>query len=217
MAKKECQLCGQSRAKRTCRIKGDIGICPVCCSKVRSDGCAGCTYYEASARYRAEKFERSPKEKPFIAPIYPEIDEECDRILSLVESGQLLAGEKQMRELLRKYPDYHTVLYGMGVCHVLQDRFEEAIEFFKRAVAIFPYLTEAHFNMGMACIKLEDIAGVAGAFREVIRIGGNQELVSEARKRLTDLERMAMELKGINLDTYVNNSGYGYEARLGRD
>ncbi len=205
MAKARCQLCGQSKAKRTCRIKGEIRICPVCCSKVRSDGCGGCTYYEASARCRSEKFERTPKEKPFIAPLYPEIDEECDRILSLVESGDLLTGEKQMADLLRRYPNYHTVLYGMGVCHVLQDRFEEAIGFFKRAVAIFPYLTEAHFNMAMAYMKLGDIDGVVGAFREVIRVGGNEKLVSEAREILADLEKMAMELKGFNLDTYVNN------------
>lgn len=110
-------------------------------------------------------------------PIYPEIDEECDRILSLVGSGQLLAGEKQMRKLLRKYPDYHTVLYGMGVCHVLQEQLKKPSSFLKRLWQSFPYLTEAHLNMGMAYIKLEDIAGVVSALREVIRIGGSQELV----------------------------------------
>ena len=111
-----------------------------------------------------------------------------------------------MRELYKKYPDYHTVLYGMGVCNVLQDKFEEAIEFFKRAIAIFPYLTEAHFNMAMAYIKLGDIAGVVRGFREVIRVGGNEELVSEARRRLADLERTVMELNGFSLNTYLNNS-----------
>jgi len=94
----------------------------------------------------------------------------------------------------------------MGVCHVLQDKFEEAIEFFKRAVDIFPYLTEAHFNMAMAYIKLGDIAGVVRGFREVIRVGGNEELVSEAKRRLDDLEVTIKELNGFNLDTYLNNS-----------
>jgi tetratricopeptide (TPR) repeat protein len=60
--------------------------------------------------------------------------------------------------------------------------------------------------MAMAYIKLGDIAGVVRGFREVIRVGGDEKLVSEARKRLGDLEKMAMELKGFNLDTYVNNS-----------
>jgi len=206
MAKERCQLCGRSKAKRTCKIKGEIRICPVCCSKLRSDGCGDCTHYDASVRYHSEKSEKPIREKPFIALINPEIDEECDRILSAVESGHLSRGEELMKELYKKYPDYHTVLYGMGVCHVLQDKFEEAIEFFKRAVDIFPYLTEAHFNMAMAYIKLGDIAGVVRGFREVIRVGGREELVSEAKRRLDDLERTVMKLNGFSLDTYLNNS-----------
>jgi len=203
MAKERCQLCGIEKAKRTCKIKDVVQICPVCCAKLRYSECAGCAYYVASVRYQTEKPHR---EKPFIAPIDPEIDEECDRILSAVESGRLSRGEKQMRELYQKYPDYHTVLYGMGVCCVLQDKFEEGIEFFKRAVHIFPYLTEAHFNMAMAYIKLGDIAGVVRAFREVIRVGGDKELVSEAKRRLDDLDKTVRELNGFNLDTYLNNS-----------
>lgn len=206
MAKERCSICRIDKAKRPCRIKDQMLICPVCCSKLRSDGCVGCTYYEASVRYHSEKSEKPQREKHFITPINPEIDEECDRILSTVESGHLLHAEKQMKELYKKYPDYHTVLYGMGVCNVLQDKFEEAIEFFKRAIAIFPYLTEAHFNMAMAYIKLGDIAGVVRGFREVIRVGGNEELVSEARTRLADLERTVMELNGFSLNTYLNNS-----------
>lgn len=111
-----------------------------------------------------------------------------------------------MRELYQKHPNYHTVLYGMGVCCALQDKFEEAIEFFKKAVEIFPYFTEAHFNMAMAYTKLGEIDGMVRGFREVIRIGGDKELVSEARKRLDDLEKMVNELKGFTLDTYVDNS-----------
>ena len=146
------------------------------------------------------------KEKPFIALLKPEVDEECDRILSVVESGHPSRGEKEMRELYQKYPNYHTVLYGMGVCHALQDKFEDAIEFFKKAVAIFPYLTEAHFNMAMAYLKLGDIGGVVRAFREVIRVGRDEELVSMARKRLADLERETVQLTGLSLETFLYNS-----------
>ena len=203
MAKEKCQICGMEKAKRTCKIKDALQICPVCCAKLRYDQCAGCAYYGDSVRYQTEKAHR---ERHFITPINPEIDEECDRILSAVESGHLSHGEKQMRELYKKYPDYHTVLYGMGVCNVSQDKFEEGIEFFKRAVHIFPYLTEAHFNMAMAYIKLGDIAGVVRGFREVIRVGGDKELVSEAKRRLDDLDKTVREINGFNLDTYLKNS-----------
>lgn len=206
MPKERCQLCGQSKAKRVCKVKGGTKICPVCCSKLRSDGCGDCAYYEASMRYHSEKSEKPQRERHFITPIDPEIDEECDRILSAVESGHLFTGEKQMKELYKKYPNYHTVLYGMGVCCALQDKLEEAVEFFKKAVDIFPYFTEAHFNMAMAYTKLADIAGMVRGFREVIRIGGDEDLVSEAKRRLGDIEKMVMELNGFSLDTYLNNS-----------
>jgi tetratricopeptide (TPR) repeat protein len=206
VAKERCQICGIEKAKRTCKIKDALQICSVCCAKLRSDGCGNCTYHEASVRYHSEKSEKPTKEKPFIALMNPEIDEECDRILSLVDSGHLARGERQMKELYQKYPDYHAVLYGLGVCYALQDKFEEAVDFFKRAVAIFPYLTEAHFNMAMAYLQLGDISGVVRAFREVIRVGRDDELVSEARRRLADLERGSVELTGLSLDTFLKNS-----------
>ncbi len=203
MAKERCQICGQSKAKRNCRIKDHIRICPVCCATLRSGQCENCTYYESSLRYESE---RPQKERRFITEIHPEIDEECDRILKLIESGQLSSGKKQMGELYKKYPDYHTVLYGMGVCNALQENFEEAIQFFKKAVAVFPYLTEAHFNMAAAYIKLADIAGVVREFKEVIRLGRDPELVSEAKRRLSELDKDVREINGFDLNTYVKNS-----------
>lgn len=203
MARERCSICGIDKSKRLCKIKDAVRICPVCCAKLRYDQCAGCAYYTDSVRYKTEKPYR---ERHFITPIDPEIDEECDRILSAVESGHLARGEKQMKELYQKYPDYHTVLYGMGVCYVLQDKFEEGIEYFKKAVHIFPYFTEAHFNMAMAYIKLGDIAGMVRGFREVIRVGGDKELVSEAKHRLDDLEETVRKLNGLSLDAFVNNN-----------
>jgi hypothetical protein len=96
MAKERCLICGIDKAKRLCKIKDQIRICPVCCSKLRSDGCGDCTYYGASVRYDSEKSEKPQRERHFIAPINPEIDEKCDRILSAVESGHLSRGEKLM-------------------------------------------------------------------------------------------------------------------------
>lgn len=42
--------------------------------------------------------------------------------------------------------------------------------------------------------------------KEVIRIGNDEKLVSEAKRKLDDLERMVRKDKGFNLDTYVKNN-----------
>jgi tetratricopeptide (TPR) repeat protein len=60
--------------------------------------------------------------------------------------------------------------------------------------------------MALASIKLGDIAGVVRGFREVIRVGGREELVSEAKSRLDNLERTVVKLNGFSLDTYLKNS-----------
>jgi tetratricopeptide (TPR) repeat protein len=58
----------------------------------------------------------------------------------------------------------------------------------------------------MAYIKLGDIAGVVRGFREVIRVGGDKELVSEAKRRLDDLDKTVRKLNGLSLDAFLNNS-----------
>lgn len=43
-------------------------------------------------------------------------------------------------------------------------------------------------------------------FREVVRIGEDKELVSEAKRRLGDLEKKVREINGLSLDAYLKNS-----------
>jgi tetratricopeptide (TPR) repeat protein len=153
-----------------------------------------------------EKPTGEQKERDFITLLDPNIDEQCDKALSLVESGQIERAEEFMSELLRKYPYYHTVQYGMGVCCVFQEKLEEATRFFKKAVEIFPYFTEAHFNMAMAYSRLGEVGETVTAFKEVIRVGGDEELVFEAKNRVEDLERMVKKHYGFDLDTYLRNN-----------
>jgi tetratricopeptide (TPR) repeat protein len=153
-----------------------------------------------------EKPTGEQKERDFITLLDPNIDEQCDKALSLVESGQIERAEEFMSELLRKYPYYHSVQYGMGVCCVFQEKLEEATRFFKKAVDIFPYFTEAHFNIAMAYSKWGEVGETVKAFKEVIRVGGNRTLVSEAKNRVEDLERMVKKRYGFDLDTYVRNN-----------
>ncbi len=110
-----------------------------------------------------------------------------------------------MQALFKRRPEYHMVQYGMGVCCMQRENFGAAAEYFRRAVEIFPYFTEAHFNLGMACSKLVDIPGMIAAFREVMRVGGDNELVAEARKRIDNFERHVRKQNGISLDAFLKN------------
>lgn len=200
MIKEKCNACDIRKAKRICKIKNGSPICPECCAKMRDEMCDGCSHYSAAKQY--EKGRRNIKH--FIALIDLEIEKECDKALTLAESGEVPKAEVLLKALYEKHPDYHTVVYGMGVCCALQGRTEEAIEFFKRAVDIFPYFTEAYFNMAMAYKKLFKLPEAVRAYREVIEVGNDEELVSEAKGVLDDLERMVKE-DHLSLDAYIKN------------
>jgi len=47
----------------------------------------------------------------------PDVEDKCDEALKLVERGKIKQGQKLLEELLHEYPNYHMVLYGVGVCH----------------------------------------------------------------------------------------------------
>jgi len=196
-----CTNCGLSKAKRICYAEKERHLCPVCCAKIRSDACSGCAHYRAAADYRSDQ----RQENKFITRIDPDLDDECDDALALIESGNLAQGEARMQALFKRHPDYHLVQYGMGVCCIQQENFQEAAEYFRSAVEIFPYFVEAHFNLGMVCLKLVDIPGMIAAFREVVRVGGDDELVAEARGQIDNLERYIREQNGISLDAFLKN------------
>ena len=201
MGKAICSKCGRSRAKRTCIGEKVRQLCPVCCATLRSEECEGCAHLSASEKHRNER----RREREFITLIAPELDEACNDALALAEAGELARAEERIKELHKQHPEYHMVQYGMGVCCVLKDQFEEGAEFFKRAIEIFPIFTEAHFNLGMACQKMLDLPGMVASFREVLRIGENLDLVSEAKRMIDDLEGLARKECGLSLDAYLKN------------
>jgi tetratricopeptide (TPR) repeat protein len=168
---------------------------------MRSDACGGCAHYRAADKYRSDQMQ----EKKFITVPDPDLDDECDGALALIESGNIAQGEARMQVLFKRHPDYHMVQYGMGICCIKRENFGEAAEYFRRAVETFPYFAEAHFNRGMVCLKLLDISGMIAAFREVVRIGGDNELVAEARERIDSFERHVREHNGVSLDAFLKN------------
>ena len=201
MATTRCTNCGLNKAKRICNAEKERHLCPVCCAKTRSDACGGCAHYRTADKCRSDQ----RQEKEFITLLDPDLDDECDDALALIESGNLAQGEARMQVLFKRRPDYFMVQYGMGVCCVQRENFGAAAEYFRRAVEIFPYFVEAHFNIGMVCLKLLDIPGMIAAFREVVRVGGNNKLVAEAKKRIDSLEQHVREHHGISLDAFLKN------------
>lgn len=203
MKNKNCIICSNYKGKRVCKVNNNSLICPVCCAKTRTTDCDGCIYYEQAQRFTKEKT-NTQKSEDFIAAFYPEIDETVDKALAMVEKGKIESGKKIIKDLLIKHPNYHTVQYAMGVLCVMQDRYDEAIPYFDKAVKIYPYFVEAWFNKGAAHHKKLEIGEMIKAFQKVVELGEPSEyFVRQAKKIIKGLEKQVSKNTGLTLDGYL--------------
>lgn len=203
MKKKKCVLCTQKRGRRICKLHSDEMVCSLCCAKSRGSDCEGCVHYEAAEQYAASKA-RKPKPKHFIAEINEEVENTVDRALALVEKGAIEKGEAIILKLKKDHPRNHTIYFGLGVVSAFKKQHDEAIKHFDRAIDIFPYFIEAHFNKGVAYKEKLDITNTIESFKEVVAIGDpGDELVQQAKKFIDDMEQHIVKTIGIGLEIYL--------------
>jgi tetratricopeptide (TPR) repeat protein len=198
----KCVLCQERKGKRGCKLNAGRSICPLCCAAIRRTECAGCSHYETSLAYQREKQVRN---KSFITEIIPDVDDRCDEALVLVEKGDISRAQALLEDLRREHPDYHMVLYGIGVCHAMQGHTDEAIPCFERAVEIYPPFAHAHYNLGESYRRKIEIEKAATAYEAAIAADGSDGDIGQlARKRLDEMEAITRK-SGIGLSTYIRN------------
>ena len=201
MKKKKCPICSRGKARRKCVKRNDEIICSVCCAETRDAACEECQYFDKAKQYEAE---RSRKNKSFIIEINEELENEIDNALALMERGKVTEGGEILEKLFVSHPDYYLLNYAMGLVYGLNDDNDQAIYYFEKAIDAFPYLMEAHFNLGEAYRRKLDIFNAVKSFKKVIEIGEPEDrTVVNAREFLTGLEAQVMETNRVSLDQYL--------------
>ena len=148
-------------------------------------------------------------EKPYVAELRPDLDDEVDRLMQRLESGEGRAVEPELKALLEKHPRYHATHYAMGVYFlmVMNDP-SGAIPYFERAVQILPPFVEAQYNLGGAAMHAGDAAKAVTAYRAAVRYAGEGSEISEkARSQLRFLEKLVLKNSTFpTMDAYVANA-----------
>ena len=96
--------------------------------------------------------------------------------------------------------------YGIGTLHALKGDHKEAIRWFDKSIAIFPYFVEAHFNKALAHQKDLDVGNAIRAYRKVVEVGDPDD--TPAKHARSFLDRMAETIRrneGVDLDTYLES------------
>jgi tetratricopeptide (TPR) repeat protein len=149
--------------------------------------------------------EASSGQKKFIVEIKQEIDEAVERAMEAIGRKKFSEAKKILDRLLQTDPEYHMVLYGMGVFYAMQKQHDAAIECFKKAADVFPVFVEAHYNLAVAYKSIFDIANMIRAFRKVLDLAQpGTEFYTNAQGMIQGIEKTMRENNGVGLDAFMN-------------
>jgi len=205
MKKNKCVICLKVKGKRLCKLKERTFVCSRCCAEVRNTDCDGCSHYVQAAKHSLQKMKKS-KFKEFTAIIDPEIDDAVDKALTLVERGDIEAGERSLVDLVKKHPDLHIVQYGMGTVLAMKGNYAESIVHFDKSLGIFPYFVEAWFNRGNSYKNLFNVGEAIRSFQKVIEFGDPQDDFVKSAEELVDyMGQSIYQDTGLSLDLYVKS------------
>ncbi|MEA2079197.1 MAG: tetratricopeptide repeat protein [Pseudomonadota bacterium] len=204
MPKQKCVVCATVTGKRACKIKGLGLVCPRCCAQIRSEDCDGCHYYARATRYQAARATQQVRPTSFVARIDPQVDEMLDQALTMAERGNLPGGEETVTELMRRHPDLHSVQYAMGVIFAIKKDYDRSIQYFDKAVEIFPYFVEAWHNKAVSHQNKLEIPEMIRAFRKVTEFGDPADgHVQQAKNRLAELDKTVRTQGCASLDVFL--------------
>ena len=178
-------------------IRDDAMICSKCCSEIRGDHCHGCEYYSSTQQYALSK--KVPS-SDFIIMIDPEIDEKVDKALDLFEKGQFLTAEIEVIQLLKEYPDYHQTNYAMGVIHIHNKKFDEALRYLDKTTDISPIFSEAFYNKALIHKERLKLGMMASNFLSVMKIESSDSELYQRAKEFIDI--LAKDSNGV-IEDYI--------------
>lgn len=89
-----------------------------------------------------------------LAYILPAVAQAPSEALALQEKGDWAGAETIWRNLVRSNPKDYRYWTSLGACLAHENRFDEAIEDYKKALAISPHDGQTNFNLGLAYFKL---------------------------------------------------------------
>jgi tetratricopeptide (TPR) repeat protein len=205
--KNPCPLCESRKAQRHCKRQNSAQICSPCCAEIRNETCAGCSHYAAAQQYQAT---RSPSTRRsdghLILEIGPQVEAAVDSAMELAERGKTSEARTALTRLLSEHPDDHNVCYGIGTLHAISGELNESINWFDKAIAIFPNFLEAYYNKAASHQKLLDIGKAIRAYRKVVELGDPGGMpVKRAKSFLDHMDAFIQQGDGVDLDSYLDS------------
>ena len=88
----------------------------------------------------------------------------------LLEKGDFIRAEREIRMALKIYPGYSTACSNLGIIYERQELLDEALTLYKKAVQLDPDFEVAYSNLGNILSKKGDFRNAITAYRHAISI-----------------------------------------------
>lgn len=145
------------------------------------------------------------QEEPCFIQIFPKIEDECEALLEKLDTDNDLTQLKKTADILYLIcPNSHSVLYLQGYACMLEDKLEDAVFYFRKAIDIFPYFSAALCNLGVVYSQLNQINQSVYCLRKVFDIEEPEsEIYQSAQEYLKDFEAHFQRLFSLTVDEYL--------------
>ena len=203
--KVKCPKCKTGKARRICPKESHAEICSECCASIRDADCGDCVYYASTQKYDDQRsIPAVLPEGHFLMEINPEVEQAVDAALIQLEKGLTHQALSSLTNLLETYPQSYEVNYGIGTVHAVKGQPEKAIQWFDKAIAIYPYSVHAYYNRAMAYSQLLDLPNCIRSYQKVLILGDPREpAAQEARSFIAKVSASIWKEKHLSLDAFL--------------
>lgn len=96
--------------------------------------------------------------------------------LAYLGKGDYTHALEELRDVVNHNPRKLEARLSLGRVYFAMDKTEQAIAEYKKALAIYKDYGDAHYYLGLAYLKLQNVEAARVAFNEVVRLKPNSEL-----------------------------------------
>jgi tetratricopeptide (TPR) repeat protein len=205
MKKTPCPICTRTKGRRDCLLHNGALICSRCCAELRcSETCSKCPHFSEAEKHTVEKIKKSGSPH-FLIEINPEVEQEIDNALIVLENGNHAKAERLLTDILLEHPINHLAHYGMGCVHAMKEEVDQAIDHFKTSVEIYPYFTEAWHNLGTAYKKSLKLNHALICAQKVLQYCNPTDREYASNKEFLHWMTESAAEDGLTLDQYIKN------------
>jgi tetratricopeptide (TPR) repeat protein len=128
---------------------------------------------------------------------------------------------KQLRAILREYPEYGPAYYSMGVCHSRQGRWDQAKTFFEKSISKLEpdqaeSLSDAYLQLGVSCWEQRHRDEAMESWKKSLAFNPAQwkareyleEFTSDySQPKILGEPELFQEYQTLQVQTYLNSRG----------